>query len=121
MVGSFASLGVYYGVKHIANHALANAVIKETLRGRGNIVSIHKLNNAQANLVKKKFLGKSFNSHPKQVFTKNVGGNIRVFRMDTSSMLGLHKPHVAHFHLEIFGVNTKKANMIVNNHIPFIG
>jgi len=124
-VAVFGVVGTIKFLKaHVANKKIVNAVIQETLAGKGNITSNFALTEQQARMAGKKFVQKGFSTHQAHgggdVFMNKVGGNIHQFRMDAASMLGSHKPHFSHFHLEVFVNSTAKKNMVVNNHIRLL-
>ena len=117
--------GVVGSVKFLkaaaANKKIVNAVIQETLAGSGDITSTHTLTLNQAKQAGSKFAGqgsKHMAHGGGDVFVKKSGDQVFRFRMDAASMKGSHKPHIPHFHLEIFSGTTVPKNLIVNNHIP---
>ena len=94
-----------------------DSVIQETLNGRSNFLSAHKLDADEALKAGEKFLGPNYKEIGKPgsgVFLSSDG--TRRFRIDNGSLEGGHPPFVSHVHLEVVVPGQKKA--ISNNHIP---
>ena len=100
----------------VHNNCKVDAVIQETLNGKGNITSSYKLTAEEALEAGQKFLGKNYVEIGKSGSGVFKSGN-RIFRIDSSSLAGLHNPYKSHFHLEILDEFGKR---IVNNHILLI-
>lgn len=102
----------------LANSAKAEAVIAETLVGKGNITSATKLSADELLEAGIQFLGPGY----KEIGKPGSGvfrslDNTRQFRIDRGSLTGSHAPSVPHGHLEIYAPGAKMPT--VNNHIPF--
>jgi len=96
----------------------ADAVIAETLAGKGNFTSATKMSADDPLKAGEKFVGSGYKEIGKSgsgLFRSADG--TRQFRIDTGSLTGAHKPGVPHGHLEIYKPGAAKPT--VNNHIPF--
>ena len=100
----------------VHNLCKVDAVIKETINGKGNITSKYTLTADEALEAGRKFLGDGYVEIGKSGSGVFKAGN-RIFRIDYSSLNGFHKPFKPHFHLEILNEAGKR---IVNNHIILI-
>ena len=100
----------------VHNSCKVDAVIEETLNGKGNITSKYSLTPDEALDAGQKFLGKGYTEIGKPGSGVFRSGD-RIFRIDMNSLKGLHSPNVSHFHLEILD---SAGLRIVNNHIPII-
>lgn len=101
-----------------ANSAKVDAVIAETLVGKGNITSPTKLSADELLQAGIQFLGPGYKEigKPGSGVFRSVD-NTRQFRIDRGSLTGSHAPGVPHGHLEIYAPGAKMPT--VNNHIPF--
>lgn len=88
-------------------------VIDETVNGQGNMTSQFTLSPEEALEAGEKFLGSNYSEIGKAGSGVFRSGN-KIFRIDNSSLKGLHAPYKSHFHLEILRENGAR---IVNNHI----
>lgn len=96
----------------------ADAVIAETLAGKGNITSQYTLIADELLNAGMDFLGEGYKEIGKAgsgVFRSLDG--LRQFRIDKNSLLGNHEPGIPHGHLEVYAPGAKKFT--TNNHIPF--
>ena len=96
----------------------ADAVIAETLAGKGNILSSLRLSTDELLDAGAKFLGDAYSELGKSgsgVFRSADG--TRGFRIDANSISGKHAPGVPHGHLETFAPGSTKPT--TDNHIPF--
>ena len=100
----------------VHNLCKVDAVIKETINGKGNITSKYTLTADEALEAGRKFLGDGYVEIGKSGSGVFKAGN-RIFRIDYTSLNGFHKPFKPHFHLEILNEAGKR---IVNNHIILI-
>lgn len=108
------------GAKKVAAKSLSksDAVIAETLAGKGNITSTHTLTADELLKAGEDFLGQGYNEIGKAgsgVFRSADG--TRQFRIDGNSLSGNHAPGVPHGHLETYAPGASKPS--ANNHIPF--
>lgn len=95
-----------------------DAVIAETLAGKGNPTSTTTLSADDLLNAGIKFLGPGY----KQIGKPNSGvfrsaDGTRQFRIDNGSLTGSHPPGVPHGHLEVYKPGAAKPT--VSNHIPF--
>lgn len=94
-----------------------DAVINETLSGKGNMTSTMKLGADDMLKAGEKFLGAGYREIGKSgsgVFRSADG--TRQFRIEEGSLSGSHKPGVPHGHLEVYKPGANKPS--TNNHIP---
>jgi len=101
-------------------NSAADAVIAETLAGKGNITSTTRISADELLAAGEIFLGPGYKKlgKPGSGVYRGVGpNNNRQFRIDSKSVSGNHAPFVAHGHLEIIDPITQ--TVITNNHIPF--
>ena len=95
------------------------SVIRETPRRTGDFLSNYRLSTDQALKAGLKFLGSEYKEIGKnQGIFRSLDG-LRQFRMDSTSLRGLHDPKIPHIHFEIFNLNKIKPEVLSNNHIPF--
>ena len=97
----------------VHNTCKVDAVIQETLNGKGKITSKYTLTPDEALEAGQKFLGENYVEIGKSGSGVFKSGD-RLYRIDNSSLAGLHKPKKSHFHLEILDQVGKR---IVNNQI----
>jgi len=93
-----------------------NAIIKETVNG--SVLSKYRVSANEALESGIKFLGPNY----KQMGKSNSGvfrsaDGTRGFRIDSTSLQGLHTPNFPHYHLEVYKPGANKP--YINNHIPF--
>jgi hypothetical protein len=104
---------------HNTCSADGDAVIQETLNHRGrnpNLTSANTLDANDALAAGEKFLGSNYRQmgpNDSGVFRSQDG--LRGFRIDPTSIQGLHTPHVPHTHFETF---TPGNVRLTNNHVP---
>ncbi len=92
-------------------------VLGETVAGTGNLTSAHRLSEAEALDAGVAFLGSGYREIGKPgsgVFRSADG--LRQFRIDASSLAGLHDPNVPHVHFEVYPSPTA-SRPVVNNHV----
>lgn len=96
----------------------ADAVIAETLAGKGNLTSATKLSSTELLQAGEKFLGPNYKEigKPGSGVFRSADGT-RQFRIDGSSLSGSHAPGMPHGHLETYSPGAVKPT--TNNHIPF--
>jgi hypothetical protein len=96
------------------------AVIAETIAGKGNIKSKTTLTAEELLQAGEEFLEAGYGQigKPDSGVFRSADG-LRQFRIDSNSLLGKHAPGVPHGHLEINAFpNASKPS--INNHIPFL-
>lgn len=108
------------GLQHIGTKgsSQADAVIAETLAGKGDLTSTMKLSADVLLEAGQKFIGPGYKEIGKSgsgVFRSADG--TRQFRIDNNSLSGNHSPGVPHGHLETYAPGAAKPT--TNNHIPF--
>jgi RHS repeat-associated protein len=97
----------------------ADAVIAETLAGKGNLTSQHMLKADELLMAGEKFLGQGYKEigKPGSGVFRSADGT-RQFRIDGNSLSGNHAPGIPHGHLETYAPSAAKP--LTNNHIPFV-
>ncbi|GHU22432.1 hypothetical protein AGMMS50243_21990 [Betaproteobacteria bacterium] len=118
-LGSESASGAPHAAKG-GGHAVTSvdAVIAETLAGRGNITSAATLSADELLQAGTNFLRPGYREIGKPgsgVFRS--ADRARQFRIDGGSLTGSHAPRVPHEHLEIYAPGAAKP--ITNNHISF--
>jgi hypothetical protein len=96
-----------------------DAVIKQTLNGKGNITSPTSLTVNEALDAAVNFLGPGYTELGRRgsgVFRSADG--TRQFRIDKNSVLGNHAPNVPHVHFEMYAPGARSP--FVNNHVPIV-
>ncbi len=113
------AMGITSGLAPVGGAAGIEAVIAETITGKGNITSTTTLTSGQLLEAGERFVGPGAQEIGKagSGVYRSIDGT-RQFRIDENSLLGSHAPGVPHGHLEIYSPGT--ARPLVNNHIPFI-
>ena len=107
------------GLKAAKGMSKADAVIAETLVGKGNLTSATKLSSNELLQAGEKFLGPRYKEigKPGSGVFRSADGT-RQFRIDGNSLSGNHAPGVPHGHLETYAPGAAKPT--TNNHIPFL-
>jgi hypothetical protein len=103
-------------VESALHAARINAVIAETLKAKGDILSKLQLTSDEAMEAGLNFVGPGYREMggPRTGVFRSADGT-RQFRIDRSSLLGRHKPYLPHIHYET--IDPRTGETIATNHV----